>query len=109
MRLGILSRAIIVVSCLWMAGGTFFIAKNIDDRATATATAFYADCSKIPNEGYDCWAARESVYRAHTDQIQGGLWGFAAGLAAIYLALGLILFGILYGSYRWILRGRKTT
>lgn len=46
MKLGVLSRTIIVASCFWMAGGTFFIAKSISDKADAEAAALYKACTE---------------------------------------------------------------
>lgn len=108
MRLGIFPRAVIVASCFWMVGGTFFIAKNIDNEATARATRHYNECLKHFSEGVDCWKSRETIYVAHTDKIQGGLWGFAASTAAAYLVVALVALALVYSSVKWVLRGRQT-
>lgn len=107
MRLGVLPRAIIVASAFWMVGGTFLIATNKAEEADAVATAHYEDCVQRSIEDYDCWAARQMIYEARTDKLAGGLWGFAASMAAIYLVLALIAFAAVYGSIRWTLAGRK--
>lgn len=104
MKLGVLGRTVIVASCFWMLGGTFFIAKDINDKATAAADRFYKVCTSVPkDEGGDCaaqWATRLDDFR--------GLWGSAVLDAAIILALALILLAAVYWSVRWILAGRQS-
>ena len=106
MRLGVLSRAVIVASCFWMLGGTFLIAMGIDDKATVAADAYYQDCVKNFGPQVNCWVGRQDVYHGHTIKIEGGLWGYAASMAAIYLALALVTLGAVYGAVRWVLAGR---
>lgn len=107
MKLGALARTIIVLSCFWMAGGTFFIAQNKAADARAKASTFLDSCLTPPIGDFDCWAGRDRIYEAHTEQLAGGLWGYAAISAAFYLVLALILFGLIYGSARWILAARS--
>lgn len=106
MKLGILGRTTIVASGLWMAGGTVYFAFSKSDEAERIADEFYQNCAKNPASGYDCWDARRRLYESHTTQLEGGLWGFSAVQAGLYLVLTLVAFGILYWSIRWILAAR---
>lgn len=114
MKLGALSRTIIVASCFWMAGGTFYIATNLDDDARAGSEAFYEACMGLVFEGSPtartpdyCRATRDQFYESRTSLLVGGLWGYASIIAAYYLLGALIVFGLIYGSIRWIVAGRK--
>ena len=51
-RLGVVARTVIVASCFWMVGGTFFIANKVATEAQEAATVRYNDCVKTGPEGY---------------------------------------------------------
>jgi hypothetical protein len=99
-------RAIILASLFWMVGGTFFIAARMENSARKAANDYFDGCIKRVPEGFDCWAARDRIFEAHTDKLEGGLWGFSAMTAALILLLALIALAIIYGSVRWVLAGR---
>lgn len=107
-RLGVLSRSIIVLSVLWMAGGTLYFAVELEKSAQQQADAFLKSCNEFSSVDSECLRLRQNVYEAHTKELQGGVFGNAAVQAAILLALTLIALGIVYGSFRWIMAGRRS-
>lgn len=107
MKLGVLARTMIVASCFWMAGGTFYFAQSKAADASVRASEYLDSCLERQIEDFDCWGARDQIYEAHTVQLAGGLWGFAAVQAALVLVMALVAFGLIYGSLRWILAARK--
>jgi hypothetical protein len=107
MRLGIISRILIVASCLWMAGGTVLIAFQMNDRAERESEAWYQTCKANFFPGADCFETKRIAYEARTEKLQYGLWGFSAALAAIWLVLAWIAIGLGYAAIRWILAGRN--
>lgn len=114
MKLGVLSRTLIVLSCFWMVGGTFYIAQRLDTEARAASKSFYEACYDLAIEGSplvgttdDCRTESDRRYEARTRLLEGGLWGFSASLAGFFLVGCLIVFGLIYGSARWIVAGRR--
>lgn len=109
LRLGLVSRLVIVASSFWMVGGTYFIAKARSDKGTAAANAFYRQCTSGPyHPEYHCSAGWLKIYNMYTGYSAWRLFGYSAELAAAYLALALILFAAVYGSIRWVLAGRAS-
>jgi hypothetical protein len=91
-----------------MIGGTMYIANTTAKEARDGAASYFRDCMERPIPGYDCLAASENLYRSRTEQLAGGgLWEYAAGEAAIRLALTLLVLGIIFGAVRWIMAGRS--
>jgi hypothetical protein len=80
----------------------FLIATRDSDDAVAAANSSSHECTVIAGS-VNCASVWNYVYRGRTQ----GLWGFAALRAAFWLALALIAFAAVYGSFRWVLAGRK--
>ena len=91
-----------------MACGTFGLAQHFANKAEEASQKVFTQCEHLRELGdnHDCYRDKQEVFEAHTSKLQFGLWGFSAGLAAIYLTLAWIAFGILFGSFRWIMGGR---
>lgn len=115
MKLGVFSRLVIVCSVFWMIGGTLYFASSTSREAMQVADEFMEGCGNSGSEVYDpeamsfseCWELREDIYRGRTEDLEGGLFGFSAAMAALYLALALIIVIPTYLSVRWILAGRE--
>ena len=104
-RLGILGRALIAVLLLWMIAGTAFFASRQYNEANDRAWRFYNDCIADGLRASFCGNQRDIILTAHTDHLDGGLVGYAAVNAGIYLAMGLLGFLVLYGALKWVLAG----
>lgn len=113
-RLNLWMRLAIVLTVFWMFGATLAItikeATKADDAASST---FYLcqDSQRMPADsgaafmwkGMDCLKERERIRGYYSPWIQG------VSFAGIYAVLAWIFGGILYGSTRWILAGRKSS
>lgn len=106
-RLGMLSRTIIVLSALWMIGGTMFIALQMSNRADKVADAVMRSCNEESTLEADCLTVRHDAYTTEIAELSGGLWGYAIVQALMLLGIVLTAFGIVYGAFRWITAGRQ--
>ena len=113
MRLGVISRSLLVASGFWMVGGTFYFAQAKYAEAEKVADEFYVPCEDAqsvsgegPTAGPSCWELRNNIVRARTVGLSGGLYGFAAFQAATVLAIALAMLATCYIALRWILAGR---
>ncbi|MFB0613890.1 hypothetical protein [Aurantiacibacter poecillastricola] len=105
MKLGIFGRAIVAASTLWMIGGTAFYASEQYAAASRLAQGHYNECLDSDLDANFCSDQRDIILTAHTDHLDGGLIGWAAVQAGVYLAIGLIVFLTLYGALKWVLAG----
>jgi hypothetical protein len=113
LRLGMWMRLCIVLTVFWLVGATLTWGVQDAAKASDMAQAAYEGCSYAQSstdkesfgalfwEGQDCWKERERTFNAYSP------WTTALITSTALAVLAWIAGGILYGSARWILAGRK--
>ena len=115
MRLGVWARIGIVVSVLWMLVATVAMTSNeLADWRTRTAS-MQELCLRVsdklpPSMVSAAYTKCEQDSRSSTNAMIEARWPLlkgSAGLSAVALILAWLLFGVIYGTVRWILNGRR--
>lgn len=106
-RLGVWSRLGIVLTLVWLIGGTLYLQSWQTARLDSSAELARAECERINqvlSRNEDCWSLWTGIQR---ERDWGAVWE-SSFLTATGLALfAWIIGGFAYWSIRWILAGRK--
>lgn len=102
----------VILSVLWMLGGTIYVSNWVLQGARERSLVHIELCQAInrnaaPTAQQDCMKAGLEAGQRGEHPLGVPFLAFAAGVSAITLALAWLSFFIVRGTIRWVMRGEK--